>query len=277
MDKEGILTWSVDEIEVRLKLFLESSFIIPKWSVHIHEEYNKEILSHGNHIENISQFDFYKVNQGYAIGRYVRGMITAFAISPEDFSNSELFFSTKIDNFNIRDIAVPLNQCFRYRVTYCRGIMMHASAVICDGKAILFTGVSGAGKSTQANLWMEYASAEILNYDQVLIFSQGNEIMVCGTPWAGKENIYMSGMYPLHAIVLPEKAADNSVVELSKGEAFSRVYLNNYLYPLSEKIDECYCDSISFLISEIPVYELKNNISEEAVDCLYRKLFIREL
>ena len=97
--------------------------------------------------------------------------------------------------------------------------------------------------------------------------------MVCGTPWAGKENLYVPGKYPLGAIVLVEKAGDNKVTELSKGEAFSRIYLNNYLYPLNEEIENRYCDSISRLVAEIPVYGLKCTVTGEAVTCLYRKLF----
>ena len=151
--------------------------------------------------------------------------------------------------------------------------MMHASAVICNGKAILFTGVSGAGKSTQARLWKKYARAEVLNFDQALIFPRKEPVMVCGTPWAGKENLYVPGKYPLGAIVLVEKAGDNKVTELSKGEAFSRIYLNNYLYPLNEEIENRYCDSISRLVAEIPVYGLKCTVTGEAVTCLYRKLF----
>ena len=138
---------------------------------------------------------------------------------------------------------------------------------------ILFTGVSGVGKSTQANLWRQYTEAEVLNYDQVLVFMQKDPIMVCGTPWAGKENIYIQGKYPLHAIVLVEKAKENNVTELAKGEAFSRVYLNNYMYPLNMEIENRYFDSIVSLVSKIPVYEMKCTVTKEAVDLLYKKLF----
>ena len=200
-------------------------------------------------------------------------MITSYIVCSEDFSDATLFYSADIDNFNMRDIAVPLNQSFRYRITYCRGIMMHASAVICNGKAILFTGVSGAGKSTQANLWKQNMGSEVLNYDQVLIFLHGDSVMTCGTPWAGKENLYIPGKYPLHAIVLVDKAEDDYVTELSKGEAFSRIYLNNYLYPLNEEIENRYYDSISCLVSRIPVYELKCTITRRPVERLYKTLF----
>ena len=273
MDMDGILTWDTQQLEERLKRFLDSNADIPEWNLKCCAEIPDCLVGKEAHIERVGQLDFSRLKHGYAIGRYVRGMITSYVICSEDFLNAELLFSTEIDNFNIRDIAVPLNQSFRYRTTYCRGIMMHASAVICNGKAILFTGVSGAGKSTQANLWKEYAGTEVLNFDQVLIFMHRDSVMVCGTPWAGKENVYKSGTYPLHAVVLVEKAKENRVAELPKGEAFSKIYLSNYLYPLNEDIENRYCDSISRLVSRVPVFELKCTVTREAVDQLYKKLF----
>ena len=50
-------------------------------------------------------------------------------------------------------------------------IILHASYVNYNGKAILFTAPSGTGKSTQAALWEEYKGAEIVNGDRVIIQS----------------------------------------------------------------------------------------------------------
>ena len=273
MSQEGILTWDSQQVQERLKMFLDANSDIPEWNLKCKTGSTHYPGNEITHIDRVDQFDFSRIRNGYVIGRYVRGMITSSVVCSEDFLNAELFYSTEIDNYNIRDIAVPLNQSLRYRITYCRGIMMHASAVICNGKVILFTGVSGVGKSTQANLWRQYTEAEVLNYDQVLVFMQKDPIMVCGTPWAGKENIYIQGKYPLHAIVLVEKAKENNVTELAKGEAFSRVYLNNYMYPLNMEIENRYFDSIVSLVSKIPVYEMKCTVTKEAVDLLYKKLF----
>ena len=273
MDQEGILTWDSQQVQKKLKMFLDANTEIPEWNLRCKTGIPHYSANEKTHIDRVDQFDFSRIKHGYVIARYVRGIITSSVVCSEDFLNAELFYSTEIDNYNIRDIAVPLNQSLRYRITYCRSIMMHASAVICNGKVILFTGVSGAGKSTQANLWKQYAGAKVLNYDQVLVFLQKDPIMVCGTPWAGKENVYIQGQYPLLAIVLVEKAKDNYVTELAKGEAFSRVYLNNYLYPLNMEIENRYFDSIINLVSRIPVYELKCTVTKEAVELLCKKLF----
>lgn len=273
MKQEGFLTCNVQQMRGRLNLFLNADSRIPKWNPIIIEGLRDDFLHSSTFIERANQFVFFHCNNGYIIGRYTRGMITSYVVSTGDFRDSVLYYSDVIKNFNIRDIAVPLNQSFRYRVAYCRSILMHASAVIYNGEVILFTGVSGTGKSTQADLWKEYANATVLNYDQALVFLQDSSVEICGTPWAGKENIYRSGVYPLKAIVLVEKSEETNVAELSKGEAFSRVYLNNYLYPINEEIENLHCDSISRLVTSIPVFELRCSIGQEPVDRLYKIIY----
>lgn len=272
MKQEGFLTCNIQQMQNRLYEFLNTNSRISKWNLYFHEEFRDDLFRFGMLIGEAGQFVFFHIDKGYIIGRSTRGMITSYVVLSENFSDAEIFYSTDIENFNIRDLTVPLNQSFRYWITSCRSIIMHASAVIYKGKVILFTGISGTGKSTQADLWKQFTGADVLNYDQVLIFLEGNSIEVCGTPWAGKENIYLSGTYPLEAIVLIEKTEENRVTELSKGEAFSRVYLNNYLYPLNEKIEDMYCDLISCLISSVPVYELRCTVSCESVYTLYKIL-----
>ena len=270
---EGFMSCNIQQMEHRLNMFLDMNANMLEWSVHFNNSYRNDVFYKQAMKERISHLAFGYIGNDYIIGRYIREMITSYVVSSDFFRQSVVYYSTSIDHFSIRDITVPLNQCFRYRAIYCRSIVMHASAVIYNGKAILFTGVSGVGKSTQAQLWREYVGAEILNYDQALVFLQENSIKVCGTPWAGKENIYRTEIYPLQAIVIVEKAESNSIKEVSKGEAFSRVYLNNYLYPLNDDIDNRYCELITHLVSNIPVYVLKCTIDKQAVNCLHHEIY----
>ena len=72
------------------------------------------------------------------------------------------------------------------------GISVHASSVVVDGKAYLFMGKSGTGKSTHAALWTHgFPHCELLNDDNPTICLQaGGTPYIYGTPWSGKTPCY---------------------------------------------------------------------------------------
>ncbi len=68
--------------------------------------------------------------------------------------------------------------------------IFHAAAILWQGKAWLFTGDSGVGKTTQLKNWLELYKDEmiIMNGDKpVLRYAEGGNIIVCPSPWKGKE------------------------------------------------------------------------------------------
>ena len=66
-------------------------------------------------------------------------------------------------------------------------MLMHGAVVAVDDKAWLFTAPSGTGKTTHINLWLDNIPGSfVVNGDKPLI-QVGEEIVVFGTPWAGKE------------------------------------------------------------------------------------------
>lgn len=51
-----------------------------------------------------------------------------------------------------------------------KGVLhLHSSFVLHQGKALLFTGPSGIGKTTQAELWRDYQGSMIVNGDACLM------------------------------------------------------------------------------------------------------------
>ena len=49
----------------------------------------------------------------------------------------------------------------------------------------------------------------------------GNEVIACGTPWCGKEGWNTNIMVPLRAVFLLERAEEDSIEEISLGQAFA--------------------------------------------------------
>ncbi len=77
-------------------------------------------------------------------------------------------------------------------------VSLHAAVIESEGKAFVFSGPSGTGKSTRARAWMEEFGAELISGDRTLIDVRSLELY--GVPWDGKEQCFRNVHYPLEAI-----------------------------------------------------------------------------
>jgi len=71
------------------------------------------------------------------------------------------------------------------------GMMLHASAVVKNGYAYLFSANPGTGKSTHTSLWLKVFKddAFIINDDKPALRIIDGEIFVYGTPFSGKTDL----------------------------------------------------------------------------------------
>lgn len=103
-------------------------------------------------------------------------------------------------------------------------LMLHASAVAVDGRAYLFMGSSGTGKSTHSRLWLrEFPGSKLLNDDCPLVVPDPagtGRFLVSGTPWSGKTPCWKNVALPLGGIARLRQAPANSFTPLSGIEAF---------------------------------------------------------
>ena len=74
---------------------------------------------------------------------------------------------------NRLDIYKLLNAAIMTHLSVRQTIEMHASLVDRSNKGLMFLGPSGIGKTTQAELWMKYRDAEIINGDMVFVKQGG--------------------------------------------------------------------------------------------------------
>lgn len=104
------------------------------------------------------------------------------------------------------------------------GLILHASYIIWNGRAILFTAPSGTGKSTQAKLWAEFQHAEIINGDRAVLREKDGEMWSYSLPFAGSSGICANKSAPIRAIVVLAQAAENFVRELTPAEGMKHLY-----------------------------------------------------
>ncbi len=104
------------------------------------------------------------------------------------------------------------------------GLALHASAVVCQGKAWVFVGPSGAGKTTAARLAREGAGAELLADDAVLLFVNGGGAFILPAPdWERPSSPVRprAEPIPLAAILTLAKGKSLQVERLGPGAALA--------------------------------------------------------
>jgi hypothetical protein len=170
-----------------------------------------------------------------------------------------------------------------------RGLsMVHSSVIVYKGKAILFLGESGTGKSTHTELWVNNIEGSYrLNDDSPVVkivkhagnvtgseTSSDVEVLVSGSPWSGKGKIFKNEICPLAAVVRLKKAKNNKITQLNKLGAFAALYPS---FPPALAADELYTEDICTIISNIikttPVYELEALPEKEAAFLVKESIF----
>jgi len=93
--------------------------------------------------------------------------------------------------------------------------LFHSSVVSYQGRAYMFLGHSGTGKSTHSSLWLKYIKGtELVNDDNPVVRIIDGKARVYGSPWSGKTPCYRNVSYPVGAIVKLDQAPHNEIVRL---------------------------------------------------------------
>lgn len=146
------------------------------------------------------------------------------------------------------------------------GMLLHASAVVLDGYAYLFTASSGTGKSTHTQLWCKLfkdEDAKILNDDKPAIRFEDGKWFAYGTPWSGKTDLNLNLRVPLGGIALVERADENTIEPL-KGKKAVFALLEQTMRPRDGELRLKVVDLLSKLLETVPVWHLRCNMENEA-------------
>lgn len=104
-----------------------------------------------------------------------------------------------------------LRLAYSQAILYHDAVSIHASAVHNGGRAFLFLGKSGTGKSTHSSLWMQHIPATgLLNDDNPTLRIKDGKAYAWGTPWSGKTPCYINKVYPVGGVVRLRQAPANS-------------------------------------------------------------------
>lgn len=146
--------------------------------------------------------------------------------------------------------------------------ILHASYILINGQAILFSAPSETGKSTQAELWKNHRNARIVNGDRVVVRKTDKGWTAGGIHYSGTSEYCENITAPVRAIVLLGQAKENSVQKCAGAEAFRRLF-HECAYSSEYENDPAeIAELLVGLVNEVDVVKLDCLPDESAVEAL---------
>jgi hypothetical protein len=152
--------------------------------------------------------------------------------------------------------------------------LFHSSVVEHQGRAYMFLGKSGTGKSTHSQLWIKYIpETQLVNDDNPVVRVNGDgTATVYGSPWSGKTPCYRNVSYPIGGIVKLRQAPENRIRRLRGVEAYVEMIPNIS----GERRDKTQADGIhateNALVMNVPIWFLDCLPDEEAARLCYETI-----
>ena len=149
-----------------------------------------------------------------------------------------------------------------------RGLMLHSSAAEYEGRAYLFSGPCGAGKSTRTRLWRDQFGAVIFNDDKPALRRLEEGWYAYGTPWCGKDGINQNRKVPLGGICFLHRDDENTQIRPMETPEGVCSLMSQTLYQLWPRQMDQLLSLVEGLVTEIPIFEMSGPPNQEtAVLC----------
>lgn len=161
---------------------------------------------------------------------------------------------------------------------FCREIIrhgrffLHASAVVYNDEAYLFSAPSGMGKSTHTSLWLkEFSGSYILNDDKPVILPKKDSVSVFGTPFSGKTDLQVNREVRLRAICFLKRGEENSVSRVVDDRAIALI-LNNTYRPKNGESMKLLFDMIDRVVENADIFEMSCRNEPAAAQMSYKAM-----
>jgi len=131
----------------------------------------------------------------------------------------------------VNPLEYPLDELlWIHRLSLGEGVEVHGCGVIApDGRGMLLTGHSGAGKSTSSRLWSRNDGARVLSDDRIILRRERGRIWMYGTPWHGDAGIAEADRAPLDGIYVLAHGDQNEIRPLRRTTAAAELFARSFV------------------------------------------------
>lgn len=196
-----------------------------------------------------------------------RDYLTDEQVGADIIIRADLYKKEKYPHFD-EDAVAYMESCSQFcsQLLNYNGLYLHSSAICANGRAYLFSGPSGMGKSTHTRLWQQIlgSDAQVFNDDKPALRYIDGCWYAYGTPWCGKDGINQNRKVPLAGICFLRRGQENKIRIMEPFEASSRILSQTIRkFRNMERLD-ILLDLLDRLVHDIPVYEFFNRPEPEA-------------
>lgn len=157
-----------------------------------------------------------------------------------------------------------LRLAYLYLASRLERTVLHSASILYQGKAWLFSGSSGTGKSTHAGLWHDFLQTPYINGDLNLL-AMNEHPVIHGLPWCGTSGLYDVNTYPLGGIILLKQSPENRIEELSPDRQLLLVQQRLISPSWTEEMLDTNLKNIEQILPHILVCRLHCTKDKEAV------------
>ena len=216
----------------------------------------------------------YRTSEGYRIElRYADDTRPHIVETDKDFAHARALIRWD-DRYVATALTSMLRIIFAQAILPYDAVSLHASAVVSEGKAFLFMGKSGTGKSTHSALWIRHiGDTELLNDDNPIVRIVDGKAYVYGSPWSGKTPCYRNVSAPVAAMVRLKQGPRNRFEPKEDIEAFGAVLPGCSVLRQDRRLHDALCMTLAALIDSICVGELECLPQKEAAEVCRKGIF----
>ena len=215
-------------------------------------------------------FDVYHIKGGVTVSmklndRNSGNRVHAFTICV----NKKIVTSnlTLLQPYENRFLAYFLRTAFGISSAHHKTIKLHASVIEKGGRALVFLGKSGTGKSTHSQLWQEFVpGCQLLNDDEPIVrVMKDGSVRVYGTPWSGSTPCYRNAWAEIAAFARLYQSSENRLIKLKGVHAFAALLESVALLRSDSENRQLVIATLNDILEQSKVYRLDNRPNREAV------------
>lgn len=191
-----------------------------------------------------------KIVLEYQLGNKVAGWL----VCNQNFTEGDVYYTSRHRLFVLNN---SLMMMYTFATSNKLTTLFHSSVVSLNGKAYMFLGKSGTGKSTHSQLWLKHIEGtELVNDDNPVVRIIDGEARVYGSPWSGKTPCYRNVNYPIGGIVKLKQAPYNEIRRMKAVEAYIALAMSISGMRWKKQMGDGIHEAENQLTASVPIWHL---------------------